>query len=190
MSFLDPLLAVVKQIAFGGNVLPPQNTVNFASLPAGSTVVDNPALKRTDVTITGGTSAPTGSFKVSLSACVVATQTAAAQERLIGENFFDPAIYTQLSSTSTIVFHAILRSTTAGDAANCDLWRLTGTGSPALLGTVSTTSLTPVDVHVDVSASFRPGQASGNFGALIYLTTASNLFDYATASAAWLEITP
>ena len=109
--------------------------------------------------------------------------------RRIGGRSFNPADYASLSGSSSIILHVLLETTNTGNAANLQLLRFSGAGSPTVLATASSSSATCVEVTVDVSSFFRPGQAAGIFLANLYLATAS-ITDFATCSGAWLQVSP
>lgn len=142
------------------------------------------------------TDKPVGSFYpkapasyIQLSSGVFSTGLGVTTAKRVGGISFNPADFQQLTPTSGIVLHVLLETTNAANQANLQLFRYSGTGSPAVVTTVSTASVSAVEVTADVSSSFRPGQASGIFFAALYLTAASNV-DLATCSSAWLEISP
>lgn len=127
-------------------------------------------------------------FSLELSAFPSSTAELSPAKKVGGVSY-DPADWTQLTSTSTIVFHMLLETTNPLNPASGSLFRYSGTGAPAVLATVTTTSSVMVERETDVSTLFRPGQPAGIFTVTLNLTTGSTT-DYATSTAAWLEFTP
>lgn len=128
-------------------------------------------------------------FKLPLFESVTSTQQGATLKKKAAGFTYDPAFLPQLGAASVIKLHVLLETTNASNAAECDLFRFSGTGAPATITTVTTTSTSTTELVADVSTSFRPGQAAGIFEVLVYLNAAS-VNDYATISGAWLELVP
>lgn len=136
--------------------------------------------------IVSSTHAP---FSLEMSTNPSSTAENGSNAKKVGGRSYDPADWSQLSSSSVIVFHMLLETTDPLNPASGSLFRYSGTGAPAVLATVVTTSSVMVEREIDVSSFFRPGQAAGVFTVTLNLTTGSTS-DYATSTAAWLEFTP
>ncbi|HSX21506.1 MAG TPA: hypothetical protein VLE97_01875 [Gaiellaceae bacterium] len=127
-----------------------------------------------------------------LSDDAISTKFDSSSKRVLGRKYFDPTLADWgTSGTSTITLYMLLEVTNATFVAHGDLYQETGTGSPGVVGTTSTTSSTTAAlVSVDVSAAFRPGSGhAGIYTARIWVTTADGT-NQATCSGAWLEIVP
>lgn len=121
----------------------------------------------------------------------VSTQTDSTNKRVVGEFYFDPtdtALGT--SGTSTATLEVTISTSSAGNTVNCDLIRLTGSGSPTVVGTVTpSASTTSVLATATVSTAFRPTGTAGIFAVRIWLTT-NNGTDYATCTSARVRLVP
>lgn len=119
------------------------------------------------------------------------TQTDSTNKRVVGEFYFDPtdtALGT--SGTSTATLEVTISTSSAGNTVNCDLIRLTGSGSPTVVGTVTpSASTTSVLATATVSTAFRPTGTAGIFAVRIWLTT-NNGIDYATCTSARVRLVP
>jgi hypothetical protein len=106
-----------------------------------------------------------------------------------GSFYFDPTdTKWQLTGSSTVTYVMLLETTSAGNAANGELFRQTGTGSPVIVCTVpTTTSVTAA--RCAVATGIINTTAPGIFVCRAWITT-PNGNDYATVTGAWLEVQP
>ncbi len=124
--------------------------------------------------------------RFSICATVCSTGNDNTLPKKVGAVTFDPTIW-QIQTGSTVILHVLLETTNAGNAASVALQRLTGTGSPVIITTQTTTSLVTTELTVDLSSFFAVASSPGIFVLLLSLATVS-LSDLATISGGWLEI--
>lgn len=127
---------------------------------------------------------------IDLASDTQSTKFGSATKLTLGRKFFDPtAAKWGLSTSSTATFYALME-VTSGNVAACELYRETGTGSPTVVGTPSTTSsATAVLVSASVTSAFLSTSNSGIFAARCWIGTANSI-DEVTCSSAWIEIIP
>ena len=120
---------------------------------------------------------------------VASTQQALVDALNAGGLYWDPAV--QYGQTGTVFLHVLLETSNAGIAAFARVFQSTGTGSPQAIGTaVTTASLTPAHLTLDLSAVFAHGgtAAAGVYDLQVYLASYDRT-TFAVCSGAWLEIT-
>ena len=162
-------------------VLTAGTNITFSDAGAGSTFTINAA--------TGSGGSSSGFSVVPLANCVSSTGNDGTNPKKVGGISFNAGSWSQLKSTSTIIFHMLLETTNAANPASGSLLMYTGVGSPQTVVTLNTGSLNTADLSANVSTFFKSGSNPGIFFALLNLTT-NNGVDFATSTGAWLEVTP
>jgi len=120
---------------------------------------------------------------------VASTQQVLVDALRAGSLYWDPAA--QYGQTGSVFLYVLLETSNAANAAFARVFQRTGAGSPQAIGTaVTTTSLVPTLVSVDLSAVFAHGgtAVAGVYDLQVYLAV-NDRTTVAVCSGAWLEIT-
>ncbi len=120
------------------------------------------------------------------------TGQASGNPLVLGAVYWDPAVAYGQNATGSVFLHVVIETTSAGNGAYVDLYQFTGAGAPAVIGTVAvSTSTTREHKTLDLTTVFKTGgtAVAAVYLARLYLATNDGT-NFATCSAAWLEITP
>jgi ABC-type uncharacterized transport system auxiliary subunit len=122
---------------------------------------------------------------------VTSTQTASVAAKTCAIKRYNPSWLFSINASSTFVWHVVLETTSASNAAYAELNQITGSGSPRTVATTAAcTTTSATDVTVTVSTFFANGSVTdGLYSVSIYLATDDGT-NYATCSGSWIEITP